>query len=76
MHAFARPNPGSPEVEGEPGGIADDRPDPRPIRPSEPTVSRSRRVRPSQSRFGPPSTRIMDCLPEGESPASQDYDRF
>ena len=36
---------------------------PSPSSPSEPTWSRSRRVRPSQSRFGPPRTRSIEVLP-------------
>src|SRR4051794_11672736 len=76
MQALARPNPGSSEVDGEAEVMADARPDARPISPSEPTVSRSRRVKPSQSRFGPPSTRIMDQPPGDQSLGSLDYDRF
>src|SRR5947209_4884740 len=56
MHALARPKPPA-IAAGAAGATRPGRP--RPSRPSDPTWSRSRRVRPSQSLFGPPRIRIM-----------------
>src|SRR5262249_18823482 len=63
MHALARPKAvatgPSPAVPAIPAAEVPDPDRPSPSRPSDPTCSRSRRVRPSHSRFGPPRTRIM-----------------
>ncbi len=70
MHAFARPKPGRlDEGMASPARASascDHSRRPSPSIPSEPTCSRSRRVRPSHSRFGPPRTRSIRCSSIGQ----------